>query len=338
MPENRYSLYLQDTLTLQESIKLVQYAEMRGLESVWQAEGGFGRDLVVALAAYAATTYRIKLGAGVMNVYTRNALTIASTFLTLDDLAPDRIMIGLGLWHDVPARVAGIRRGKPLLALRETTQAVRSLLAGETVTVLGEHVQLDGASLDLIHNPNRPEARTLPVYFGATGAHVAALAGEIADGVLMNSLVSPDYNRQVLDELERGIRKAGRSLDSVDRPQLIVCAVDTDRAKALNAARRVVAGALAQQPALMRLCGVPQTLVDEVRQVMAWGAEGDLLDEAAKLVPDDVVQLVTAAGSVDEVRAKVQEYFDSGATCAVLYPLMPDVRYMIDVFTDRLAR
>jgi 5,10-methylenetetrahydromethanopterin reductase len=338
MAEQRYSLYLQDTHSLHESIKLVQYGEMRGLDAVWQAEGRFTRDLVVTLAAYAATTYRIKIGAGVMNVYTRNALTIASTFLTLDDLAIDRVMVGLGMWHDALARVAGVNRHKPLLALRETTQALRALLAGEVVTVQGEHVQLESASLEITRNATRPEPRRLPIYFGVTGAHVAALAGEIADGVLLNSLVSPAYNRQTIDELERGLRKAGRTLDAIERPQLIVCSVDPDRQKALQAARVVVTGAIAQQPALMRACGVPQGLIDEVTQVMSWAGEGDMLSDAAKLVPDDVVQLVTAAGSADEVRAKVQEYFDSGATNAVLYPLGRDVRYMIDVFTDRLAR
>lgn len=338
MAEQRYSLYLQDTLSLQESIKLVQYSEMRGLEAVWQAEGRFTRDLVVAMAAYAASTYRIKIGAGVMNVYTRNVLTIASTFLTLDDLAVDRVMIGLGIWHDAPARVAGVRRHKPLLALRETTQTLRALLAGEVVTVQGEHVQLEGASLEISRNATRPEPRRLPIYFGVTGAHVAALAGEIADGVLLNSLVSPTYNQQVLDELTRGIRKAGRVVDAIDRPQLIVCSVDPDRQKALHQARLVVTSAIAQQPSLMRACGIAQGLIDEVTQVMSWAGEVDTLTDAAKLVPDDVVQLVTAAGSADEVRAKVQEYFDSGATNAVLYPLGRDVRYMIDVFTDRLAR
>mgnify|MGYP001218884922 CR=1 FL=1 len=338
MAEQRYSLYLQDTLSLQESIKLVQYSEMRGLDAVWQAEGRFTRDLIVTMAAYAASTYRIKIGAGVMNVYTRNVLTMASTFLTLDDLAADRVMIGLGIWHDAPARMAGVRRHKPLLALRETTHALRALLAGQVVTVQGEHIQLEGASLDIARNTTRSESRHLPIYFGVTGAHVGALAGEIADGVLLNSLVSPTYNQQILDELTRGIRKAARALDAIDRPQLIVCSVDPDRQKALNEARLVATSAIAQQPALMRACGVSQGLIDEVRQVMSWSGESDTLIDAAKLVPDDVVQLVTAAGSADEVRAKVQEYFDSGATNAVLYPLGQDVRYVIDVFTDRLAR
>lgn len=277
MAEQRYSLYLQDSFPLQESIKLVQYGEMRGLDAVWQAEGRFTRDLVVSMAAYAATTYRIKIGAGVMNVYTRNALTLASTFLTLDDLAIDRIMVGLGIWHDAPARTSGVRRHKPLLALRETTQALRALLAGEIVTVQGEHVQLEGASLKIAHNATRPEPRQLPIYFGVTGAHVAALAGEIADGVLLNSLVSPSYNQQVLDELTRGLRKSGRALGAIDRPQLIVCSVDPDRQKALHAARLVVTGAIAQQPALMRACGVPQGLIDEVSQVMSWAGEVDTL-------------------------------------------------------------
>lgn len=333
MPDLRLGLYLQDSYTLQEAIKYVQYAEMRGLESVWQSENRLSRDCVVPLAAYAATTYRIRLGSGVMNVWTRNAAAIASTFCTLDDLAPDRIICGLGLWHDPLAANVGINRNKPLLALREVTMSVRALLTMQSVSYRGEYVQLNEISLE--GGGARREARSVPIYFGATGAHVAALAGEIADGLLMNYLVSPAYNLQVMDELARGARKAGRPLDSIDRPQLIVCSVDRDRAKALHIARQLVARYIDQQPQLMRLCGVRQELIDEVRQVLSWSQTPEQFDDAIRLIPDETVQLVTAAGSPDEVRAKVAEYIGAGATSAILYPLGADVRYMIDVFTDK---
>ena len=86
-----YGLYLQDHHSLRDSIRYVQYAELRGFDSVWQAETRMARDATIAMAAYAATTMRIKIGSGVMNHWTRNAATLAASFLTLDDLAPDRI-------------------------------------------------------------------------------------------------------------------------------------------------------------------------------------------------------------------------------------------------------
>lgn len=329
----RLGLYLQDNHTIRESIRYVQYAELRGFEAVWQAESRLARDPVVPLAAYAAHTSRIRLGTGVMNIWTRNAATIASTFLTLDDLAPDRAICGLGTWYEPLAEQVGVTRRKPLLALRETTQAVRGLLALQTVTLRGEIVQLEHVSLGVAHG--RDEPRAVPIYFGASGTKIAALAGEIADGILLNYLVSPSYNLQVMDELERGARKAGRALSAIDRPQLILCAVDRDRQKALDTARGVVAQYIAQQPQAARACGVPQALIDEVMQALGWAQSVEQRQDAARLVPDEVVQLLTAAGSADEVRDKAREYIGTGATCAVLCPLCDDVRYMIDVFTDR---
>ena len=335
MPEFRLGLYLQDDHPLPDAVKLVQYAEMRGFESVWQSESRLARDVVVPMAAYAATTYRIRIGAGVMNVWTRNAATIASTFLSLDDLAPDRIVCGLGLWHEPLASMTGIQRHKPLLALREVTEAVHGLLAMQTVTYRGELVSLNGVSLDVTRG--RREKRQVPIYFGATGAYVAALAGEIADGLLMNYLTSPSYNLHVIEELERGARKANRKLNDIERPQLILCSVDRDRSKALDAARRVVTRYIAQQPTIMRQCGVRQELIDEVTQMLNWAQSPKQFEDVLKLVPDDVVQLVTASGTPDEARAKVSEYLASGATSAVLYPLGDDVRFLIDAFTDRYA-
>ncbi|MCU0496112.1 MAG: LLM class flavin-dependent oxidoreductase [Anaerolineae bacterium] len=329
----RYGLYLQDDFSLRDSIKYVQYAEMRGFESVWQAESRLARDAIVPMAAYLSHTTRIKVGSGVINHWTHNAAAIAMTFLTLDDLAPDRVMCGLGTWWEPIAQKVGVNRTKPLLAMREVVQGVRALLSGQRVTYRGEFVQLDDVMLDVIHG--RREPRQVPIYIGATAQRMVALAGEIADGVLLNFFVSPAYNREAMDELERGLKQAGRSIDSVDRPQLIVCSVDPDRVKALNRARRVVTQYLVQQPKLMRACGVRQELLDELAQVLTWNATPAQIEDAMRLVPDDVVQLITASGSADEVRAKVQDYITSGATCAVLYPIGDDVRYMIDVFADR---
>jgi 5,10-methylenetetrahydromethanopterin reductase len=134
---DRVALYLQDAHPLQDAIKYVQYAEQNGFEAVWQAESRLVRDAIVPMAAFAATTSRIKIGSGVINNWTRNAAVIAATFLTLDDLAQDRIICGIGAWWDPLAQKVGITRSKPLLAMREVVTVVRALLARERVTCMG---------------------------------------------------------------------------------------------------------------------------------------------------------------------------------------------------------
>ncbi len=327
---DRVALYLQDAHPLSDAIEYVQYAEDRGFEAVWQAESRLVRDAIVPMAAYAATTKRIKIGSGVINNWTRNAALTAATFLTLDDLAPDRILLGIGAWWDPLAKNVGIERRKPLLAMREHVTVVRDLLAMKTVTFHGEFVNVSGIELDIVHG--RREPRNVPIYIGATGPKMLALSGEIADGVLLNYLVSPAYNVRALEQIEKGAKLSGRAVEDIDRPQLVVCSVDKDRKKALDGARKLVTQYLGQQPHIMKASGVSPELLEEIHQVLTWPATEEQIERAMELVPDDVVQLITASGTPEEVRTKVREYVAAGCTCPVLYPLGDDVRLMIDTF------
>lgn len=326
----RVALYLQDAHPIQDGIEYVQYAEQKGFEAVWQAESRLVRDAVVPMAAFAATSKRIKVGSGVINNWTRNAALIAATFLTLDDLAPDRMLLGIGAWWDPLAKNVGIDRRKPLTAMRETVTVVRKLLNAETVTFHGEFVNVEGIKLDVVHGRKGP--RNVPIYIGATGPKMLELTGEIADGVVLNYLVTPQYNAEAMERLEAGAKRAGRSIDEIDRPQLVVCSMDADRKKALDGARKLVTQYLAQQPHFAKALGAEQAMVDKIKSVMGWPATEEQIEEAMQYVPDEMVQKVAAAGTPEECKAKVQEYVDAGATCPILYPLGPDVKAMIDAF------
>ena len=214
--------------------------------------------------------------------------------------------------------------------MRETVEAVRALLAGDTVTYDGEFVHLDGVELDYVHQERRP--KDVPIYIGATGMKMMELTGEIADGALLNYLVAPSYVERAVAALERGAARAGRRLDRVDRPQLVVCSVAEDRAAALDGARLLVTQYMGQQPHLMKASGVPDELLAEIHAVLGWPATHEEVVAASRLVPDDIVQMITAAGTPEECRAKVAEYVAAGCTCPVLYPLGPDVRLMVDTF------
>jgi 5,10-methylenetetrahydromethanopterin reductase len=328
----RLAIYLQDAHPIPEAIEYVRYAEERGFEAVWQADSRLVRDAVVPMAAFAANTETITIGSGVVDCWTRNPARLASTFSTLDDLAPGRIILGIGAWWEPLASKVGIDRRRPLLAIRETVEACRALLADETVTYHGEFVHLDGVELDYVYQERRP--KDVPIYIGATGDRMLELTGEIADGVVLNYLVSPEYNRRAMDRLADGAARAGRSLDDLDRPQLVVCSVAETRAEALDGARLMVTQYLGQQPHIMKASGVPESVLEEIGRVLTWPATHDQVEAASKLVPDDIVQMICAAGTADEVREKVAQYMADGCTCPILYPLGPDVRLMIDTFAD----
>jgi len=201
----RVAMYLQDKHTIREGMAYAQYAEQRGFEAVWQAESRLVRDAIVPMAAFAAVTSRMKIGSGVINNWTRNIGLLAATFLTLDDLAPDRIICGLGAWWDPLARQVGIERKKPLKAMRETIEVMQRLLRMERVTFHGEFHHVDDIELDVVHG--RREPRNVPIYIGATHMGMMELAGEIADGVVLNYCVPPEYNHEALKHLEIGAHK-----------------------------------------------------------------------------------------------------------------------------------
>jgi len=204
------------------------------------------------------------------------------------------------------------------------------LVVGSAPTVLLVSEGLDGVELDYVYQERRP--KDVPIYIGATGMQMMELTGEIADGAVLNYLVSPAYNVGALEALARGAAKVGRTVDDIDRPQLVVCSIDRDRAAALDGARLLVTQYLGQQPHIMKASGVPQSLLDKVGEVLTWPATHEQVEAASKLVPDEIVQMLTASGTPAEARAKVQEYIDHGCTCPILYPL-GDVKAMIDAFS-----
>ncbi len=328
----RVALYLQDAHDLRDGLEYVRYAEQHGFEAVWQAESRLVRDAIVPMAAYAAVTERIKVGSGVINNWTRNIGLLAATFLTLDDLAPNRIICGIGAWWDPLARNVGIERRKPLLAMRETVTVMRRLLNMERVTFHGEFVHVDGIELDVVHG--RREPRNVPIMIGATGDQMMELAGEIADGVVLNYCVEPAYNDRALELLEKGARKAGRKVEDLDRPQLVVCSVDDDHETAIDATRMLLTQYLAQQPHIAKASGVAPEVVAEIQSILGWPATKEQINKAKHLVPEELIHRITASGTPEEARAKVAEYRKHGCTCPILYPASGNVHKLIETFAQ----
>jgi len=329
---DRVALYLQDAHDLRDGLEYVKYAEKRGFEAVWQAESRLVRDAIVPMAAYAAVTEKIKIGSGVINNWTRNIGLLAATYLTLDDLAPDRIICGIGAWWDPLAANVGIDRKKPLTAMYETVTVLRKLLNLEHVSFDGEFVHVKDIELDVVHG--RREPRNVPLMIGATGDKMMELTGEIADGVVLNYCVEPSYNAKALELLENGAKKAGRKLEDIDRPQLVVCSVDHDHDKAYDATRMLLTQYLAQQPHIAKASNVSMDIVHEIQSILGWPATHEQIQKAKYLVPDELIDRITASGTPEEARAKVQEYRKNGCTCPILYSAGGDIRLLIDTFAQ----
>ena len=329
----RVALYLQDAHPIRDGMRYARQAEDAGFEAVWQAESRLVREATVPLAAFGAVTERIGLGSGVVSMWVRNPAFLAATFSTLDDLAPGRVTLGIGAWWDPLAAKVGISRDKPLRAMREYVTVVR-----------GAPRQRDGHLRRRVRAPRRRRARLRAPGASAQGGADRDRRHRAAD----DEAGGRDRRRRApqLPGVARRTtrvrsphsprappRRVARSTTSTG-PQLVVCSMDDDRDAALDAARLLVTQYLGQQPHIMKASGVPEELLDEIGQVLTWPATHDDVVAASKLVPDDVVQLITASGTPDECRAKVAEYVATGCTCPVLYPLGDDVGAMIDAFAD----
>ncbi len=334
----RMALYLQDKHDIQYELEIAQYAEERGFSEIWQADTRLARDCVVMMSALLSKTKRLRIGSGVLPIWTRNPAVIAASWSTMWELGGlvdgrGRVMLGLGAWWEPIASRVGVERVKPLRAMREHVEAIRQLFTMEEVTYKGTFVNLDRVRLDVAFGDTSP--RDIPIYIGATGDKMLEMAGEICDGVVLNYVVSVDYIRRAVDLVERGAKKAGKTLHDVDRPELLVCCLsDEDPDAAMAEGKKLVAYYLATEPHIMKASNVSDELLEKVQSIMSWPAtEADYV-RASAVIPDDVVRGLMAVGTSDECRAKVKEYIDAGVTCPILYPMMDDIRPVVDAFAD----
>src|ERR1051326_8297358 len=196
-----------DRPSVAEQIELVRRIENLGYESAWVTETRLARDAFSVLGAFAAVTKRVKLATGIVNTWTRGPALMAMTLATLDELAPGRVICGLGAYWDPLAWKQGIERRKPVTQMREYVHVLRRLLALEAgVTYEGEFVHVRDLTLDLGH------------------------------GALLNGLISPAATRAMVAQAREGARRAGRRVD-IELPQLINVAMSDDTVGARRPAR-----------------------------------------------------------------------------------------------------
>lgn len=335
----RIALYFQDKHPISYELEMACYAEERGITEIWQADTRLARDCVVMMSALLAGTGGVRVGSGVLPVWTRNPAVIAATWSTMWELAgpgvdgASRVMLGLGAWWEPITSRVGENRRRPLKAMREYIESIQQLFTMEEVSYTGEFVNLDRVSLDVAYGDVGP--RDIPIYLGATGPRMLELAGEICDGVVLNYVVSPAYIRDAVAHVGVGAERAGRTIGEIDLPELLVCSLsDDDPAEAVRTGKSLVAYYLGTEPHIMEASGADPELVDRVKKVVGWPATEADYRRAADLIPDDLARSLMAVGTATQCRDTVAEYVDAGVTCPILYPLMDDMVPVIDAFSD----
>jgi len=297
------------TEPLQKMIQLAKLSEELGFSHVWIGDSHLiWREAYVNMAAAALNTTKVKLGTGVTNPLTRHPSVVASAYATLEELAPGRFIVGIGL-GDSSVETMGMKPAK-LGYFEKTIRQMRDLLAGK-------EVELETGKIHLKH----PSKNKIPIYIAASGPKMLELSGRIADGIIVLVGVADEYLRQAKERIEAGAKAAGRKLSDIYLVLWVPCAV-SDKAPAKDAVKAHVARVLAH-PQPYVLDSKEQKVLEEIRKTYDYYHHMDQEANHAEVIPDWLVDKFAIAGTVAECRAQVERIRKSGIQQIAIIPYSP---------------
>lgn len=314
---------------------LVREVEARGYELAFFSETFWlMRDSVTATAAFGLATERIRLGFTQV-VRLRSPVTMAQTLASLDELTGGRVVLCPGACTANHARRFALPPADPLGALREFVEAIRLVLSGERVSYKGRFVDFEDAQLGFT-----PPRRRVPLWIAATAAAGLRLAGEIADGVLLNTVASPEYSANAIRIVREAAEQAGRAWEAFEVAQLINTSVEDDTAAAVDAVRWEVASKLV--PASFARQVVPRLRVGEPAidpgglPALHEAFDRGGVDALAQALPAPWVEGLTASGTEDAVRRRIARYREAGVRLPILRPAAAhQTGRVVELFTPR---
>ena len=309
----RIGVMLPRDLPAAQVFDFARRAERFGFDEIWVVEDLGFRGGIAQAGVVLAATERIIVGIGILPAGARNAAFATMELATLAQLFPGRVIAGLG--HGMPAwmRDVGAWPESPLTLLREFTVALRTLLRGEPGPTNGRYVRVEGVVVAEV------PAVVPPVVLGVRGPRSLAVAGEVADGVILAEPAAPAYLTTAFEQTGRPMGDPGFEMIAYD-----FAVVDDDPARA----RRRVRSALA-------LVGEP----DAAPHILPMAFAEDLArhrqasggpEAFAATLPDEWVDALTLAGTADVVRERVAARRAAGATSSVLIPVGSDRLRVLD--------
>jgi probable F420-dependent oxidoreductase len=305
------SCFVSSGKSLDDAIERVKLADELGYETAFCTHMA-GRDSLTLLTIYAGVTERIRVGTGVIPIYTRTPASMAQTAATIDEYSGGRLTLGLGVSHrPVVEGWFGQTIDKPVTEMREYASIVRAILRGEDPPA-GEKWQTGFRLMGLAPRPD------LKLMISALSPNMLKLAGELGDGVIL-WLCTPDYIRDVVvPAVTEGRERAGKTLDGFDIVAAVPSALTDDKAAAFDTQRRD----------LIPYLGLPfyRAMIErsgfgaDLEAFDAAAAKGDP-DAMGSAASDGFLEALTAVGDESEVRAGVQRYIDAGANSPAVGPI-----------------
>jgi probable F420-dependent oxidoreductase len=292
-------------LSLAEHQQVIMAAESAGFTDLWSGETS-GHDGFTILALAAAWTEQMRLGTGVVNIFTRGRAVLAQHAAALQDASGGRFALGLGT--STPVIVQdwnGVEFARPVERMRHVVRSTRTALAGE---------RTDGR-----FRLERPPTAAIPIMVAALRARMLETAAEIGDGVFLN-LVPAKSVAQLLEHVEIGAAVTGKPRGSLEILCHIPCVPGTGAAAERLARRLLVSYVPVPVYAeYFRWLGFG----DAIEPVLAaWADRNRARAEAA--IPLEMVEQIVAIGDPDQQRAHVARMVDAGVSCPILVPVLSD--------------
>jgi 5,10-methylenetetrahydromethanopterin reductase len=294
---------------LQKMIHLAKVTEEAGYSHIWVGDSHLiWREAYINMAAMALNTTKVKLGTGVTNPLTRHPSVVGSAYATLEEYAPGRMIVGIGL-GDSSVETMGMKPAK--LSYFETTiRQMRDLLGGK-------EVELETGKIHVLH----PCQRNVPIYIAASGPKMLELCGRIADGVIVLVGVADEYIEQAKEKIAAGAKVAGRQLSDIQLVLWVPCAV-SETTSAKDAVKAHVARVVAH-PLPYVLDPNEQNVLAEIRKTYDYYHHMDQQANHAEVIPDWLVDKFAIAGTVDECRRQIERIKKTGIQQIAIIPYSP---------------
>jgi alkanesulfonate monooxygenase SsuD/methylene tetrahydromethanopterin reductase-like flavin-dependent oxidoreductase (luciferase family) len=290
--------------SLDDAIARAKRADELGFDSVYTTHIA-ARDSLIVLTAYAAATERVRVGTGVLPIFSRTPVATAQSAATIDEYSGGRMVLGLGVSHQVTVENwFDAEISKPVSQMREYAEIVRAILRGDEPPA-GAFFKTQFAFMGY---PPRPE---LPIYVAALSPNMLRLAGEIGDGVML-WLCSPEYIREVvIPEVSKGRERGGKSLDGFDVVAAVPAALTDDRDAVLETMRGdlVTYMSLPFYRAMLERSGFEE----EIAAFDEGMAAGDV-ERAKAAISERMLTSLAGVGSAEDVRGAVEHYLEAGTT------------------------
>jgi 5,10-methylenetetrahydromethanopterin reductase len=279
-------------------VEQVRLAESLGYDTAWITDTHLlCRELWVTLAACALATSRIRLGPGITVPHTRHISVTASAAASLEELAPGRVVVGVGTGGSA-AQTMGLT-----LAQTARTATLEAMATSLRRLTRGDAIRFETGTEGRLAWLRQPLA--IPIYAAGSGPRMLAAAGRVGDGVIMYASVDPRILRAGLAHVAAGARETGRALGDLDIALWAPTSVARDRALARDHARGRVASAL-RHPLPVPFSDADRPVVDRLRREYDAFQHATAASRHRELVPDRLVDLMALAGTPEEVRAQVR--------------------------------